>query len=552
MSKNTNLSFLTDYITADITNGRIGINNASPTVAFDVVGATKITGVLTLTSTISNGTYTYTLPSATGTLALTSALSGYLPLTGGTLTGALGGTSASFTGVITTANDVNLTSSAYVYSSAGGSGVRSGIFLNGASQAFNVFTAGTSKLEIASTGAATFSGIVNIGTAGTERLNIFGAGSQYINIKNTTTSADMFVGMSSGLAAAYIGTGGTDPLVFVTVNTERMRITSAGNVGIGNTNPNSLLTLKNSATNTRLELDTESAGSSILSYDRTASAYKILYLRGSDIQINPNDVTAMTIKAGGNILIGTTTSNNHKLEIVSGSTSAIRVSVDSGTSGISMSPGAIFQIDKAGVGGGAFQITSGGNVLINQSVTDASAGGAVFQLTQGNANWIHFIKNSNTSGNVYGSNILFSYAPNNTASAFFGGSDSSTERYRMYANGGLANYATNNVVLSDERLKKDITPLESVWNKIKNIEIVKYKFKDQTHDDFNMGVIAQQVEKIAPELIEIDGWGTLAEDGSTYKGIYETDINYYSIKALQEAMAKIEILESEITILKNK
>jgi len=76
MSKNTNLSFLTDYITADITNGRIGINNASPTVAFDVVGATKITGVLTLTSTISNGTFAYTLPSATGTLALTSALSG--------------------------------------------------------------------------------------------------------------------------------------------------------------------------------------------------------------------------------------------------------------------------------------------------------------------------------------------------------------------------------------------------------------------------------------------------------------------------------------------
>jgi len=41
MSKNTNLSFLTDYITADITNGRIGINNASPTVAFDVTGAGK-------------------------------------------------------------------------------------------------------------------------------------------------------------------------------------------------------------------------------------------------------------------------------------------------------------------------------------------------------------------------------------------------------------------------------------------------------------------------------------------------------------------------------
>ena len=41
MSKNTNLSFLTDYITADITNGRIGINNASPAYAFDVTGIAR-------------------------------------------------------------------------------------------------------------------------------------------------------------------------------------------------------------------------------------------------------------------------------------------------------------------------------------------------------------------------------------------------------------------------------------------------------------------------------------------------------------------------------
>jgi hypothetical protein len=39
---------------------------------------------------------TYTLPNASGTLALTSQLSSYLPLSGGTLTGALSGTSATF------------------------------------------------------------------------------------------------------------------------------------------------------------------------------------------------------------------------------------------------------------------------------------------------------------------------------------------------------------------------------------------------------------------------------------------------------------------------
>jgi hypothetical protein len=39
-----------------------------------VTGAAKVTGQLTLGSTITNGTYTYTLPSATGTLALTSQI----------------------------------------------------------------------------------------------------------------------------------------------------------------------------------------------------------------------------------------------------------------------------------------------------------------------------------------------------------------------------------------------------------------------------------------------------------------------------------------------
>jgi hypothetical protein len=61
-------------------------------------GLVTITSQLRLDSTITNGTYTYTLPSATGTLALTSALGSYLPLAGGTLTGTLNGTYGSFSG----------------------------------------------------------------------------------------------------------------------------------------------------------------------------------------------------------------------------------------------------------------------------------------------------------------------------------------------------------------------------------------------------------------------------------------------------------------------
>ena len=54
-----------------------------------VSGTFYASGAATFGSTLSNGTYTYTLPSATGTLALTSNLNGYLPLAGGIMTGLL-------------------------------------------------------------------------------------------------------------------------------------------------------------------------------------------------------------------------------------------------------------------------------------------------------------------------------------------------------------------------------------------------------------------------------------------------------------------------------
>jgi hypothetical protein len=83
-------------------NGNVVIGQ-SPDAGYklDVTGTARVSGILTFGSTISNGTFAYTLPSASGTLALTSALSNYLPLTGGTLTGALTGTNATFSGAVT-------------------------------------------------------------------------------------------------------------------------------------------------------------------------------------------------------------------------------------------------------------------------------------------------------------------------------------------------------------------------------------------------------------------------------------------------------------------
>jgi len=56
-------------------SGNVGINQSTDAgFRLNVNGTARISGVLTLSSTITNGTYTYTLPGATGTLALTSQL----------------------------------------------------------------------------------------------------------------------------------------------------------------------------------------------------------------------------------------------------------------------------------------------------------------------------------------------------------------------------------------------------------------------------------------------------------------------------------------------
>lgn len=93
-----NLFAAVGYQTAGVFDG-LKIDT-SGNAFFTNSGTTRFYNSVRFDSTLTNGTYTYTLPSATGTLALTSNLSSYLPLSGGTLTGPLIGTSATFSTVL--------------------------------------------------------------------------------------------------------------------------------------------------------------------------------------------------------------------------------------------------------------------------------------------------------------------------------------------------------------------------------------------------------------------------------------------------------------------
>jgi hypothetical protein len=167
---------------------------------------------------------------------------------------------------------------------------------------------------------------------------------------------------------------------------------------------------------------------------------------------------------------------------------------------------------------------------------------------------VQFINTAVGTGGGGAAGITVGYtvsANNNTDANFINCSDAVALRFIVWNNGGIGNFQSNDVDLSDERTKNSITTLESYWDKIKNIEIVKYKYNDQSHDDYNIGVIAQQVEEIAPEFIDNNSW-KIKDTEDYYKTVYNKDLQFAAIKVLQEAMIKIEKLEQELEILKNK
>jgi hypothetical protein len=196
------------------------------------------------------------------------------------------------------------------------------------------------------------------------------------------------------------------------------------------------------------------------------------------------------------------------------------------------------------------RITAGGDLLVG---TTAAANAEKLNVSKDatGSEVVRFVNSS--ASNPYGLDLRFTgSSPNGTGNFFIQCTDSTALRAEIRSNGGLANYSANNVNLaSDERLKKDIAPLASTWGKVKDIEVVNFRYKDCNEGDPALyGVIAQQVQPIVPELVVVTREATETEP--EYYGIREQPMYWLAIKALQEAMTRIEQLEAKVAVLENK
>jgi hypothetical protein len=233
-------------------------------------------------------------------------------------------------------------------------------------------------------------------------------------------------------------------------------------------------------------------------------------------------------------------------------TGKIRGAVPSANNG-----GLAFETTASGVSTERVRITSGGDFLINE--TSASA---KLEVANGAERQVSFRLN-NTNSSPVGMQVRYGTDINATGNRFIDCIGNATTRFLVFSNGNVQNTNNSYGQISDEKLKQDIVDAGSQWEDIKNIQVKKFRFKENPDGVLQIGVIAQELELVSPGLVDesvdyeqveiTDGEGNVTTEqqatGTTTKSVKYSVLYMKAVKALQEAMERIETLEAKVAAL---
>jgi len=120
--------------------------------------------------------------------------------------------------------------------------------------------------------------------------------------------------------------------------------------------------------------------------------------------------------------------------------------------------------------------------------------------------------------------------------------------FKIMGDGDAENSSGRYSSISDERYKENIVDANSQWDDIKAIKVRNYNFKEEkqwgTHKQ--IGVIAQELEASG-----MTG-GLVRTNDDGYKSVATSILYMKAVKALQEAMTRIETLEAKVKTLESK
>ena len=378
--------------------------------------------------------------------------------------------------------------------------------INGTRHQFSI--GGSEKMRITSDGA------LGIGTTSPDgRLHLVTGSTTddaHVTFHASATSGTNNSGEVLKVISAR-GTGNTNPVFNVLTNSSTSVLSAHGNgnVGIGTTSPRALLDL--------------GGGSGDGTISSTVSEYQLVC-----------EAPQGTGDIGRNIAFAVTTNG-------------ISAAINSVDEGGSNATGIAFATGTAGSIAERMRIESDGDLLVSTTTGTLDIGGDSGAVISGSSG-THFFTRGNAS----------------TGGAVFWIKGGSGQAY-VLGDGDLVNTNGNYDGISDQNLKENIVDANSQWDDIKALKVRNYNFKESTKYSTHkqIGVIAQELEasgmnglvKDIEDTLYIEGdelpegknIGDVKEEG--YKAVSYSVLYMKAIKALQEAMTKIETLETKVAAL---
>ena len=436
----------------------------------------------------------------------------------------------------------------------------------------------------------------------TDKLHITGGGikiegalhSSSIALSGADGTVDGLVFAQSG-SIGFLDAGSSymiecdndDSIKFSVTDSEKMRITSGGNIGIGETSPDEMLHLK-SSTDAKPVIKLENSGNNSnspqLHFLNSSTAndnditgtirfklmndagtpeeieYGTIYGKAIDVSDGTEDGelhfrtiangslgTTMILKSGG-VGIGTT-STIGKLNIAMDTPSAVPDYVSSEI-------GMVLSNSSAAGDGATFAITTGTNgqaQIIFGDTADSDRG-----IIGYNNNGDHLTMRTNGTGEALridsSGNLGIAMTP--------GGS----HKLDVTGTAGLST-GTAWTNTSDERIKTNIQTIENGLDKINKLRPVSFNYTDEyleLHPELSSSkkynsFIAQEYKEVFPDAVNIagnlekiivEGVGDVEEEKEVLlKDVLQFtphDLNMYLVRAVQELSAKVEELEKKL------
>ena len=216
------------------------------------------------------------------------------------------------------------------------------------------------------------------------------------------------------------------------------------------------------------------------------------------------------------------------------------------------------------------RITTGGNVSIGTASNEARLD------VRGSANAVS-IQAHNTATSGINTTVLVAQCDQDTSNSsylLFQCRNGGGLVMKVLDSGNIQNANNSYGSTSDERIKQDISDASSQWEDIKALKIRKFKKKKDVNRDgadntpYHLGVVAQEleasgmnglVEESKPQKEDValhSDFGSIDSEGNFTEGQKVKEVKYSvlymkSVKALQEAITKIETLEARVKTLED-